>query len=336
MRNLSTPPATETRQDVHLVIRSAGERTATVAARLAGLCGMAADDIVVVREVPFEQALRASYQEGIRAGRTWTMTLDADVLLNANAIAALIHCADQLPSQFLQLEGCVFDKITGSYRQAGHRIYRTELLPLALTQIPPPSTRVRPERFTLGKMIALGYPSRCVPEVVGLHDFEQHYADLYRKSLVHAKKHPYLLDDLLLRCARQMHEDTDFLIILKGLWDGLRMPGMASIDVRRYEDQARRAMQSMGLTEKAPIADSDDSLRALTRLCDAVTSTDAVPQFVAFDKPPNPEDTPRAPQASGVSWIGKTRRRITQHGLLRGGLASIGALLRLAGQRLDA
>ena len=336
MRNKSTPPVIDTRHDVRLVIRSAGERTTSVAARLAVQCGVAADDITIVREVPFELAVRASYQEGIRAGRTWTMTLDADVLLNATAIADLIHCADQLPSHFLQLEGCVFDKITGSYRQAGHRIYRTELLPLALTQIPPPGIRIRPERFTLGQMIALGYPSRCVPEVVGLHDFEQHYADLYRKSLVHAKKHPYLLDDLLLRCARQMHEDTDFLIILKGLWDGLRMPGMASIDVRRYEDQARRAMQSMGLTEKAPIADSDDSLRALTRLCDAVTSTDAVPQFVAFDKPPNPEDTPGAPQTSGVSWVGKTRRRITQHGLLRGGLASIGALLRLAGQRLDA
>jgi len=174
--------------DIHLVIRTTGERTASVAKKLAIVSGLVENEVTVVNEIFFEVALRACYEEAIRVGRKWIMTLDADVLLTDTAVRRLLGLAEQMPSHFFQIEGKVFDKITGIYRQAGHRIYRTELLPLALEHIPAAGAQIRPELHTITQMVELGYPSRVVPSLVGVHDFEQYYADLYRKSLVHACK----------------------------------------------------------------------------------------------------------------------------------------------------
>lgn len=321
--------------DVHLVIRTSGERTTAVCRRLAIAAGLAEEDVTTVTEVPFEVALRICYEAAIGAAKKWTMTLDADVLLMPAAIPELLGFAEQMPPHFFHLEGKVFDKITGIYRQAGHRIYRTELLPLALARIPDPGAQIRPEFHTITQMVGLGYPSRLVASPVGLHDFEQHYVDLYRKSVVHATKHRELLPELIARSSRLSHADPDFLVILKGLWDGLVTADTVTIDARRYDDQAAHALHSLGIAEKAPIIDSAGFVRRCPVLLDEIQSAHPAPDFFVWDQVPASSAVSAPPQSHLGSWFDKALGRIAERGPVRGSLASLGALLRLAGQRLE-
>lgn len=312
----------------HLVIRSAGERTQSVSADLARLQVRADENISVLSEVPFESALRATYEAGIRAGKEWTITLDADVLLSNDGISQLLKHARQMPSHYFELEGRVYDKITGSYRQAGHRVYRTELLPRALEQIPEPGSRIQPEYFTVLQMGSLGHPFRHVGCVVGLHDFEQNYFDLYRKAMVHSRKMSSRIAVLVERCAERMHDDADFLVILKGLWDGLMTKEALTIDRRIFVARGAEALHALGIEEKSRIEDEDRFIEGFSAIFDGIVS-----RYPASDIPI--VDDPKLPDPAEPGWVGKVQQRIAKYGLLRGGTASLGALLKLIGGRLD-
>ena len=55
--------------DVHVVVRSANERTTSIAKRLARAQLGSDDNISVIAEVPFEAALRATYMIALDAGK---------------------------------------------------------------------------------------------------------------------------------------------------------------------------------------------------------------------------------------------------------------------------
>jgi hypothetical protein len=240
---------------VHVVVRSANERTTSVATQLACAQLQSDHDVSVITEVPFEAALRATYATGLAVGKKWTMALDADILLAPNAIVELTRAAELMPLHYVQVQGRIWDKILGMYRQAGPRVYRTGLLRRALEYVPEAGSEIRPESYVLQQMGKRGHPSRRVSPVVGLHDFEQHYRDLYRKSFVHAKKHLDLVPHIVQRCSCNLDGDTDFLVILKGLWDGLLYRGSVSIDSTRYLDSFHRAQADLRLEEKSELLD---------------------------------------------------------------------------------
>ena len=183
------------------------------------------------------------------------MALDADILLAPNAIVELIRAAELMPPHYVQVQGRIWDKILGMYRQAGPRIYRTELLQRALEYVPEAGSEIRPELYVLEQMRKLEHPSRRVSPILGLHDFEQYYRDLYRKSFVHAKKHLELVPHIVQRCSCNLAGDSDFLVILKGLWDGLVYRGSVSIDSTRYLDSFHRAQAELRLEEKSKLLD---------------------------------------------------------------------------------
>jgi hypothetical protein len=272
--------------EVHLVIRSAGERTASVCKRLAQLQGIRDKDITVVREVPFEAALRATYLTGLNAGKKWTATLDADVLLAEDSIAALLWDAEQMPSSYAQIEGRIFDKVTGIYRQAGHRIYRTSCLSFALEKIPALGTEIRPEFFVLQQLGQSGSPSRRVERLVGLHDFEQYYGDLYRKALLHSKKHASFVPRFLERCAMHMQADLDFAVILKGIQDGLLYSGSMAIDRRQFSDSVvGSALSELDLKEKREITDEAAFVEGFASMFRLIRAQYPVPEFAPCDDP---------------------------------------------------
>src|SRR5262249_84141 len=157
----------------------------------------------------------------IQRGARWTMTLDADVLLREGAVEHLVAEAEAMPDNFLQIEGRIHDKLTGLYRHAGHRIYRTNYLERALQEIPPVGTEMRPEYATVQRMEELGFPSQQIGLIVGIHDYEQYFRDIYRKAFVHANKHACLLEELVTRWKRLALQDSDFRIALRALYDGL-------------------------------------------------------------------------------------------------------------------
>ncbi len=139
-----------------IVIRSAGERSFQICKKLL-LDQVPASYVHVVKEVPFESALRKTYEIGIDSGDEWLMTLDADVFLRQGAVCKLLSQAKGLPGHYFQIEGLVHDKLTGMYREAGHRMYRTKYLKTALQHIPANNTEIRPEYATPSKNGIIGF-----------------------------------------------------------------------------------------------------------------------------------------------------------------------------------
>jgi hypothetical protein len=199
-----------------VVIRTVGERTFEACKAL--VVKQVPEELVyVVSEQPFELTLRRCYQIGIDSEAEWMMTLDADVLLREGAIEAFLSEAERLPPHYLQLEGLMFDKLSGIYRNVGHRMYRTQYLKTALQYIPANRTEIRPEDATLKKMGAIGFPSLIIPTVFGVHDYEQYYGDIYRKAFVHANKHSDKLTLFIERWKAHSPHDRDYLIAIRGL-----------------------------------------------------------------------------------------------------------------------
>lgn len=314
-------------QNTIIMMRTCGERTSQLSKAL--ILGQQAEyGVHIVNEVPFEKALKKCYMNGLDSGAKWMITLDSDVLLTQNSVEVLLQEADAMPEHFAQLEGRVFDKILGSYRPAGHRVYRTEMLALALKNLPQAGQEVRPEYYTLQQLNKLGHPSRFIEEVVGLHDFEQYYFDLYRKSVVHTKKHSYLVSNIIDRCTMHLHEDKDFLMILKGVWDGLTIFDKVSINKRSYIDSAKRALDELGLVEKDPIGDVQVFADNYPEYYASAISDYNIPEYIT------PDTTLTQPSVT-EDWQSSIRYRIEMHGSVKGCVASFGSLLKKIGRYLD-
>jgi hypothetical protein len=314
--------------DLTVIVRTAGERTVE-AALLLLRAQVPASQISVVDERPFEKALRRTYELGIERSASWTMTLDADVLIREGAVAAFVAEARRMPAHYFQIEGRIFDKITGTYRQAGHRVYRTELLSRALPHIPPAGAAMRPEYATLQEMGRLGYPSRRVPLVVGLHDFEQHYRDLYRKAFVHARKHRERVPAIVERCLAGIEQDPDFTVILKGLYDGITRSDEVSIDTRRFETLLPHDwLEGLGLVEKTPIAPSEFA-GGFAAVFDATLATKPPPRFDTCDEP-------EATKGAGEALWDGYRNRLAYSGWWQAMIGGVGGLLKRIGDKLEA
>lgn len=165
-------------QDAIAVIRSQGERTE-------GLCldlvSQQFDTVVVVRRSPFFEAVRECMRIGMRSGRTWLVTIDADVLISPTYwqdIEPEIHGHDTW-----QVLGCMDDKLSGGIREGGVRLWRIDRLRSLVGAV---RDVVRPEADLCDR-----FPGWLqVPVITGRHDFEQYYRDLHRKGASHRRKHP--------------------------------------------------------------------------------------------------------------------------------------------------
>ena len=134
---------------------------------------------------PFTDAVRRCFEIGIESGADWLLTVDADVLVFPGAVQEFTGLAERMPKDVFHFQGSIRDKLyPREIRPAGHRMYRVRDLPSLLglirDDIRVESSLVR--RYQGGKTIQ-------VENLFGLHDFEQSYADLYRKGRTHAIKH---------------------------------------------------------------------------------------------------------------------------------------------------
>lgn len=238
--------------DLIVVIRTVGERTFEVCRGIV-IKQIPKHLLYIVSEQPFEKTLQRCYEIGIESGAKWMMTLDADVLLREGAIKDFIAEAEALPANYFQLEGLLYDKLTGLYRKVGHRMYRTEYLDKALECLPQPREAIRPEYTTLLRMEELGYLSKEIDTVFGIHDYEQYLSDVYRKAFVHAQKHPEWISRFIERWKLEVEQDNDYRIALKGLYDGLMFTGKVSIDKRDFIDKSKIGMKYLELSEKEEI-----------------------------------------------------------------------------------
>ena len=235
---------------VTLIVRHCGERTTEACAQL--LQALAPGQRVHrVTGRPFHETLRQSLELGLAEGRPWTLCIDADVLV-LPGLADFLASTDSFPAGFFEAQALVLDKLMPVRRPAGNHLYRTELLGKALPMIPLRGS-LRPESDMIRAMAAAGFRDHQTRHLVGLHDFEQDYADVYAKASLHAHKHRFLVP--LLRPVWQSlaRSDDDFRVALAAL-DGARDRSEAPTVSRDFAaERVADALALLKLGPKAPL-----------------------------------------------------------------------------------
>lgn len=225
--------------NVSIIIRSAGERTEELCHKLISEQGVDQKNLFTVCEAPFSASLRKSFKVGIERGLTWTFCIDADVLLRPGAIADMLRLAEEKDKNVCEIQGLVLDKFFGGPRDAGNHLYRTSLLDKVITKIPIEGEAIRPEHTTLQRMKNDEYSWLTVPCLIGIHDFEQYYRDIFRKCFVQAHKHEYHADLFLSVWRKKASIDKDYWIALHGFAAGVKYYDDVRIDIRQeiYEQE---------------------------------------------------------------------------------------------------
>ncbi len=309
--------------DLIVVIRSSYERTAE-------LCQRAVEDqvpkenVYVINEFPFEKALKTCYEIGIDSGAKWMMTADADILLGKNAIHDFRAAAENMPDYFFQIEGLLYDKLLGMYRNVGHRIYRTQYLKKAIEHIPSAGEVIRPESEVVNRMRQLGYDSLITLEVLGVHDYEQYFSDIYRKAFTYAKKHQYRLSSFTHLWSKEMTHDNDFVVAMKGLYDGLMFKGKVVIDSREFSERSKIALDELELAEKGIIHQMEDVF--------------ALPQSILEKMGPVPEERAAEIKLAELMRLSRNlrlRRQYQRLGTMRFIVYVLGSFLRNLGSELS-
>lgn len=246
-----TPP------QVTFVIRSVGERTEGRCRDAILAQGVPAENVVIIREIPFSRAMRVGYQVGIEAGRPWTYCIDADVIMRPGAIDTVLAFAARQKANVFEVQAFVLDKLMVSLRMAGNHLFRTAHLERMIASIPQQDV-VRPETDAMRAMMGRGLEWRAVPHVIGLHDFGQANRDIFRKCFTHSHKHLHLLPQIVAGMRSRSASDPDCQIALQGIAEGLRAESDVRIDVRHKPFNER--FEALAIPEKPSLQDDELAL----------------------------------------------------------------------------
>lgn len=251
------------KKSIIVTIRSSDERTEQACIQSILDEGVTRDQIHVVKEAPFKKALENCFKVASESGKKWLLTLDADMILLPGTLEKFYQEAVKMPQHFIQIQAKILDKFYGKIRKGGPRFYRVQHVCKALTLSHSIRDHIRPESNILNKMGEIGYPSRYISPVIALHDFEQYYADVYRKACVHAVKHMSIIPIILEEAVAYKDYDNDYRVILKGIYDSLSIGMDAKIDKRIYIKQAKEALSELELKEKTDVPETIEVSRIL-------------------------------------------------------------------------
>ena len=233
--------------NITVVIRSVEERTTKLCEKLILKQGLSEDCVHVVKEVPFSKAMRVSYEIGIKSAKKWTYFIDADVLLKENSLNQILTIGETMPIEVFGLSGKLLDKLFGNTRSVGNHLFRTTYLNRMLDAIADYNEEtIRPESFA--KNVLKGQGLKWVKHSMrlGLHDFEQHYHDIARKSFVHGRKHTDQLSEIVTFWLKNSDYDKDYQAALIGLSKGLIHQEKVKINTRLFNNLQSEVKQIMG------------------------------------------------------------------------------------------
>jgi hypothetical protein len=238
--------------DVCVVIRSTGERTEELCRHVA-VQQVSEENVVVVHKNPFARAVIRTFEVGLDFNLPWTIALDADVILCQGAVAEIIAQAEARNDRAFMINMKVLDKFAGGAMHRGVHMYRTMLFERARKLVPLDERTTRAESYTVRKMEAAGYPFVQTEVLVGIHEYEQYYRDIYAKRLFRAHKVQYETPFILRRCLRWGLKDQDFWIAAWGLVDGFQDPSPILLDAPQMQKRARCFLDELSIEEKAPL-----------------------------------------------------------------------------------
>ncbi len=246
---------------IEAFVRSASERTSEMAASLLGEVGVL-QEVASVEMSPSSVALEYCLREGRKRGAEWVMICDGDVLTNLGSVEQLVGQLGELESKDLVVISRVVDKLFGEIRTGGIRVYRSSVVDLLDAEVLCIGS-TRPDSSLIPQMRQAGYRAMESSVVVGLHDYEQYYRDLYRKGYFHYVKHASFRQRLLESWTDQCRVDDDFLATLAGFADAMTGP-LIEADVSLFDpDKIAQRLALLGLAEKRPDL---DAMHIMTRV----------------------------------------------------------------------
>lgn len=239
--------------DVFVILRSAKERSAPLAEKAVLL---QTSRYAVIEEYPFSSALKKMFTVGKERPERFLLAVDADVVLHPGSVEKIVEIAGEHlkkhPNLFF-LDFFVMDKFRGKCCSGCHLYvnrYSTDLLTHLVNDV----DDTRPENHLVldfAKTHKLAHEKSQF--IVGLHDFEQYYRDLYAKYFRRAKRRKHeaemLIHVLEERKKYYSKEDQDFAVALKGLHDGIQ----ANISLKPLFD----ARHYQKIEEILPIQEKD-------------------------------------------------------------------------------
>lgn len=233
---------------IFVVLRSSKERSLPLAIE-----ALKDAPYTVIEEAPFSKALKKMFAIAQENPSKYLLALDADVILHSGALATIEKEADRYLQKFPHLfflDFWVMDKFRGKACSGCHLYvnqYSPQLFSHSLDQI----DETRPEN-----QLVLDFAKKhqliheISPLIVGLHDYEQYYRDLYakyyRRALRRSYEVPMLLEIIEARRRYFPQEDKDFDVVLRALQEGLKGKEIPPFDARSY----RNIEDVMPLTEK--------------------------------------------------------------------------------------
>ncbi len=247
-----------------VAIRASGERTEDLCRELILEQGVPEENIYFVKESPFSKTLFKSLELGKEKGLPWLFCVDADLLLRPGSVSTLLAYARKQPEKVCEIQGFVFDKFFGGPRPGGVHLYRTKLIPELMEALSEVKETIRPEYHTLLLMKERGFPYTVVPFVVGLHDYEQYYKDIYRKCFVHGVKHLNLAGYFREIWGSKASEDPDFFVAIQAFADGFRHNGEVAID--HQQEIFSKGFNNIQQQEKPLLQKNDFDKKAINQL----------------------------------------------------------------------
>jgi len=242
--------------EIRIIVRTCGERTTQKCVELCEKQGKTE----IIEAVPFGESLRKSYKTAENYPSKWVCMIDADVLLLPGtlqgAIAELNNADAMGKPPFFCLDGFCQDKIMMKRRRAGVHIYRTELLEQAYQYID--DLQLKPESHVRKSMALEGYRTYSKsPITFGLHDYEQFYTDLWRKSVCQTQKLPKRAIIAaptwkILSTKTGAKKDDDYIVIYEAHKYGIKHNPQIVID-KNVDYDAAANIALLGLTEKEPM-----------------------------------------------------------------------------------
>lgn len=228
-------------EDIFVVLRSAKERSAPLAEKALSL---QTNRYVIIEEYPFSAALKKMFAIGKERTEKYLLAVDADVVLHPGSLEKIVELADEnlkkLPSLFF-LDFFVMDKFRGKCCSGCH-LYVNRYSNELLTHLVSSPDDTRPENHLVldfAKTHHLAHEKSHF--IVGLHDFEQYYRDLYAKYFRRARRRSHeaemLIHILEERKKYYSKDDQDFTVAIKALHDGLNSntSNQTLFDARLYQ-----------------------------------------------------------------------------------------------------
>lgn len=266
--------------NVAVIIRSVGERTETLCRHLVEQ-QVPSSHVVVINERPFSKAVQRTFEIGLDFRKDWTLAVDADMLLQQNAISELISAIEKMPENSFSLDGRLWDKLLGHLRVGGPHLYRTNMLPKAIEFVREAVDTIRPESYVKEKMAEVNDLHYKVANqiVVGLHDYEQFYTDIYRKAILHTRKFSALMGYLVPMWSRLKEDDDDFLVALWGYRAGQILEDNITPNRDLFPDEMINFLKFHGMEERDPLVLKDWSFERVNYILQTASHS---PEFLQY------------------------------------------------------